>query len=149
MMKTVKLLTIALLLAGCKNILSSDSSVHFEATIKNATIENIEDLKASFHITNNSDEEVEFSFSSSCQRAFRIKQDGQILLDSRKFFGCLTVITSLKLAPGEIVTYSINLDKVGSYMQKELDSIKPGTYQLEMFLRNDQSPKISRNFRLK
>jgi hypothetical protein len=151
MFKIVNVLAFIFLFTACDGITISDgevihNEVLFKIDIKDRKIENIEDLKANFTVTNQSSDEVVFGFSSGCQSAFVLKQDGQTLVDSRQFYFCTQALTSFSLAPGEMRTFGVHLDMVGSYMQEELDKIKEGNYHLEVFLRDNQSPKLSGSF---
>jgi len=145
-MKSLALLfSVLFLFTSCDQLpfLSAGSETN-DAMKLNVTADKIEvmqHIEADFIFTNVSDQKVEYGFPSSCQHGFKVKKGDEVLFDSQHEYGCLTVLTSFELAPGESKTFKIDLSNAGDF-----EYLEPGTYSLEAFLLTEDSDTVSTTF---
>jgi uncharacterized protein YxeA len=156
MKKILKLILILPLLASCSNnVSSSGKKDKFNSSVKITNglqiklkmepkeIKNLKDINAKFILKNISGKKINYHFSSSCQFGYTIIREQHIIFDSRKNTGCLAVLTTLKLKPGQKKTYSISLNEY----DVDKDLVK-GIYKLKAFLLERESPKITVSFKV-
>ncbi|MEX2347730.1 MAG: BsuPI-related putative proteinase inhibitor [Balneolaceae bacterium] len=139
------ILSVLFLFSSCDELpfLSAKSGTNDAMKLKVTAdkIEVMQHIKADFIFTNVTDEKVGYGFPSSCQHGFKVKKGDEVLFNSEYEYGCLTVLTSFELAPGESKTFKIDLSNGGDF--EYLDS---GTYTLESFLLTEDSDTVSTTF---
>lgn len=116
---------------------------HLDLEIESDEVEQLTNLEAIFTVTNVSEEEQTYRFSSGCQYGYTISQDEEILFDSRKNIFCTQALTAFSLEPGESKDFSISLANM-----EEPETMESGTYQLNAFLLDDQTPTVSQSFEI-
>ena len=119
-------------------------TLRLELDINAEKIETLQDIEASFALTNISDVALSYGFNSGCQSGFTVKQNGTLILDSRNKFVCTGALTQLNLEPGENKEYQISTASIGD--NKDL---KKGIYQLAAFLLENHSQAIGTSFEIK
>lgn len=143
MTNLIRIIAILLLFTACDDagfFTSETENLRLELEIISEEINTLRDIEAELTVTNISDGELVLEFSSSCQHGYIIKGDS-VIFDSREETGCAAVLTELKLEPQDSENYSISLSSA------ENDAtLEKGTYTLEAFLLNDQSPVTVADF---
>ncbi|MCH2451524.1 MAG: BsuPI-related putative proteinase inhibitor [Gracilimonas sp.] len=145
MRSLVLLFSVLFFFSSCDELpfLSAGSGTNDAMKLK-VTADNIEvmqHIEADFTFTNVTNKRVEYGFPSSCQHGFKVKNGDKVLFNSQYEYGCLAVLTSFELAPGESKTFKIDLSNGGDY-----EYLESGTYTLEAFLLNEDSDTVSTNF---
>lgn len=137
MTSLIRIIAILLLFSGCDDgdfFSSENENLRLELEMISEEINTLRDIEAELTVTNISSSELVLEFSSSCQHGYIIQGDS-VIFDSREETACATVLTELKLEPQESKKYSISLASA-----ENDDTLESGTYTLEAFLLNDQSP---------
>lgn len=142
----VELFLTLFLFSSCDSVpfLSSNEEegpVQYELELNSEQISQLSHLEATFTVTNVSDEDQNFSFSSGCQYGFTVSKDKSIIFDSRDHIMCSQALTSFTLKPNDSKNFDIELSNAG-----DLEPLEQGTYRLNAFLLDDQSPAVTQSF---
>lgn len=144
MKNVIKIIAILFIFSACAFISGGESDpIDLDLNVTSSDINTLQDIEADLTVMNISDNEVTYSFSSSCQYGFTILQNQQNIFNSADVIGCLAVITELKMAPQERKTYQISLK--GMQEGAPLDA---GNYKLKAFLRNERNPSVHATFKV-
>lgn len=138
-----------LFLSSCESNSISDSVIEssplrLELAIDPEVTDQIDEIESKFTVTNITSSQVTFGFSSTCQSAFTITQNNDLIFDSIKNTACGAALTSLHLDPNESKTFEIKL-----WFYEALEELESGNYLLNVFLREGHSPPVSIEFVLK
>lgn len=106
------------------NFGSGDLTTDLE--LEDTEITNVNDIDATFTVSNKTDETKEYSFSSGCQVSFLITKGDTKIIRSEENLFCTMALTSFKLEKDESKTFDLP-----TYFDIDL---VPGTYSMKAYL---------------
>lgn len=137
--RLVLLIFLCVIFDYCTGIFPEDSSIQFSLQINNTHFTIADTLYIIFYIKNSGLYSKKFIFSTTCQHGFRIKSNGQIHNEQPKI--CGQAFTSFTVNPGEIK----ELMKSTQLVNSDGEPLPIGSYVLESFLFNENSPILKKN----
>jgi hypothetical protein len=132
---------ISFLIASC-DLLDSDRNLLLELNLNKDTYEVNDTLKGTFSITNISENDLLYRFSSSCKFGLNIKSDKTILKSYPEL--CAHVLTSFLLESSESKSFEFNLPLV----DETNNSLPKGDYTVEGFLLDGNSSVIIKSIKI-
>lgn len=114
------------LLISCNVINFGSGDLTTDLELEDTEITNVNDIDATFTVSNKTDETKEYSFSSGCQVSFLITKGDTKIIRSEENLFCTMALTSFKLEKDESKTFDLP-----TYFDIDL---VPGTYSMKAYL---------------
>lgn len=134
---------IVVILYGCGLLSPENELPDAKLELSKTIYEKGEQLSGVFSITNNTDDDMQFNFSSSCQFGLRISNGNGFSYEYP--FTCAQVSTNLVLKSKQKKDYEINIDLRDNNNQL----LNKGSYEIEAYLISKYSINSKARFEIK
>ena len=146
LLATYSLLGILIITSACSvSGVDNEEKLSMDLETEFKTLDYLPNQSITLTVTNVSNQELEYNFPTSCQSGYTLKHNSEIILDSSSAVGCLTALSSFKLASKEKKQFTFRFAPLSEY----LVDMPEGTYEISAFLLNDNSKSVSTTFELK